>query len=276
MILMNREITSIIEAALKEDIPTIDVSSHYLFQDERSQGTFIAKEAGVISGIDVCKETFRLVDETTTFQILKQNGEEVVVGDIIATVSGKTKSILMSERVGLNFLQRMSGIATMTKSFVEQTKGYKTTILDTRKTTPLLRILEKQAVHDGGGTNHRMNLSEMVMLKDNHIKAAGSITEAVARVRKEVSSNMQIEVEVEDLESFLEALQTDADIIMLDNMSNSLMKECVALNQHKKILEASGNMTLERITSVCETGVDTISVGALTHSYKSLDISLKF
>jgi len=276
MNLMNKKITAIIEAAIKEDIPTIDVSSHYLFRDEVSKGQFIAKENGVISGIDVCKETFRIIDETTEFQIIKENGEDVVVGDIIATVSGKTKSILMSERVGLNFLQRMSGIATMTKSFVEQTKGYPTKILDTRKTTPLLRILEKQAVLDGGGANHRMNLSEMVMLKDNHIKAAGSITKAVALVRKEVQPNIQIEVEVETVEAFLEALTTAADIIMLDNMSNILMKECVMLNQHKKTLEASGNMTLDRILSVCETGVDTISVGALTHSYKSLDISLKF
>lgn len=276
MILMNKEIITIIEGALKEDIPTIDVSSHYLFHDELSKGSFIAKEHGVISGIDVCKETFRQVDESTVFEIHKNNGEEVVVGDIIATVQGKTKSILMSERVGLNFLQRMSGIATMTKAFVEQTKGYKTAILDTRKTTPLLRILEKQAVKDGGGTNHRMNLSDMVMLKDNHIKAAGSITEAVAKVKKELSPNIRIEVEVETLSAFLEALQTDVDIVMLDNMSNELMKECVALNQHKKILEASGNMTLDRISSVCKTGVDTISVGALTHSYKSLDISLKF
>ena len=273
---MNKEIQTIIKNALKEDIPTKDVSSQYLFSNEQSKGSFIAKEAGVISGIDVCKETFHVIDPNTEFIVLKQNGENVVIGDIIATVKGNTKSILMSERVGLNFLQRMSGIATMTKTFVDKTIGYNTKILDTRKTTPLLRVLEKQAVVDGGGTNHRMNLSDMVMLKDNHIKAVGSITKAVAIVRSQVGSDMKIEVEVENLESFKEAMNTSADIIMLDNMSDELMKECVIINNHVKQLEASGNMTLDRITSVCKTGVDTISVGALTHSYKSLDISLKF
>ena len=273
---MNNEINTIIKNALKEDIPTIDVSSHFLFTNQESYGDFIAKEDGVISGIDVCEEVFRTVDETTEFTILKPNGSFVKKGDIIAKVKGKTKSILMSERVGLNFLQRMSGVATLTNAFVKETQGFSTAILDTRKTTPLLRILEKQAVIDGGGTNHRMNLSEMVMLKDNHIKAAGSIINAVELVRRNVGKNMKIEVEVENLEKFKEALNSDADIIMLDNMSNDLMATCVKLNNHRKVLEASGNMTVDRIKSVCSTGVDTISVGAITHSYPSLDISLKF
>ncbi len=273
---MNKEITDIILRALKEDIPTIDVSSQYLFHEETSSGNFIAKEDGVISGIDICLETFRLIDPSTEFTILKKNGDNVQKGDIIATVKGKTKSILMSERVGLNFLQRMSGIATMTARFVEQTKGYSTKILDTRKTTPTLRILEKQAVLDGGGTNHRMNLSDMVMLKDNHIKAAGSLTKAVEIVRAKVTAEMKIEVEVETIDAFLEAISTSADIIMLDNMDLNQMTECVRINQNKKQLEASGNMTLERISHVAKTGVDFISVGALTHSYRSLDISLKF
>jgi nicotinate-nucleotide pyrophosphorylase (carboxylating) len=273
---MNKEVIEIIKKALKEDIPSIDVSSQYLFTDEVSSGKFIAKEPGVISGIDVCKETFMQIDSNTEFTIYKNNGDKVNKGDIIATVNGKTKSILMSERVGLNFLQRMSGVATMTNSFVEETKGFNTKILDTRKTTPLLRYFEKRAVVDGGGTNHRMNLSEMVMLKDNHIKAAGSIIQAVNKVRANVGKTMKIEVEVEDLTNFHEALESDCDIIMLDNMSNDLMKECVKINNHKKLLEASGNMTVDRIRSVCETGVDYISVGGLTHSYKSMDISLKF
>lgn len=273
---MSKEIKEIIKRALEEDIPTIDVSSHYLFQDEQSEGRFIAKEAGVISGIDVCKLTFEFVDKDTEFIILKDNGSTVVPGDVIATVNGKTKSILMSERVGLNFLQRMSGIATMTNQFVKAVAGYPTKILDTRKTTPTLRILEKRAVLDGGGTNHRMTLSDMVMLKDNHLKAAKSLTEAVNTVRANLGKEMKIEVEVETLQAFKEALNSDADIIMLDNMSNELMRQCVELNQHKKLLEASGNMTLERVESVAKTGVDYISVGGLTHSYRSLDISLKF
>ncbi len=273
---MNKELKTIIVKALKEDIPTIDVSSHYLFQDEISEGKFIAKEAGVISGIDICEEVFATIDPDTKFTIHKNNGDVVKIGDIIAECKGKTKSILMSERVGLNFLQRMSGIASLTKKFVDETKGFDTVILDTRKTTPLLRMLEKRAVVDGGATNHRMNLSEMVMLKDNHIKAAKSLTDAVNKVRQNVGKNMKIEVEVEDLDKFKEALASSADIIMLDNMSNSLMSECVLLNKKQKVLEASGNMTVDRIKLVCQTGVDTISVGGLTHSYTSLDISLKF
>ena len=273
---MNKDTINIINKAIKEDIPTIDISSHYLFTDELSEGKFIAKENGIISGIDVCQETFKIVDDSTVFEIIKKNGEAVKKGDIIAKVKGKTKSILMSERVGLNFLQRMSGIASITKKFVDQTKGFETIILDTRKTTPLLRKFEKRAVLDGGGTNHRMNLSEMVMLKDNHIKAAGSIIEAVKIVRENVGRLIKIEVEIENLDEFEKALRSDCDIIMLDNMTNEQMKECVKLNNHLKFLEASGNMTLERISSVCQTGVDSISVGSLTHSYTSLDISLKF
>ncbi len=273
---MNEEIKSIIKRALKEDIPDKDLSSFYLFNEETSFGNFIAKESGVISGIDVCKETFLMVDSNIEFNIFKQNGESVKKGDILASVRGKTKSILMAERVGLNFLQRMSGIATLTNEFVREVKPYKTKILDTRKTTPTLRVLEKQAVRDGGGTNHRMNLSDMVMLKDNHLKAASSLNDAVNIVKSHIDESIKIEVEVENIAMFLEAKESKADIIMLDNMSNEMMEECVKLNNEKKLLEASGNMTLDRVKSVAKTGVDFISVGGLTHSYKSLDISLKF
>ena len=273
---MDKEIINIIERAIKEDIPTLDISSQYLFDEQISEGNFFAKDSGVISGIDVCKKTFEMVDSSTEFITYKNNGDSVEIGDIIAKVKGKTKAILMAERVGLNFLQRMSGIATMTAAFVREVKDYKAEILDTRKTTPTLRILEKQAVRDGGGTNHRMNLSDMVMLKDNHLKASNSIIEAVKTVRKNVGHNVKIEVEVESIEAFKEALISDCDIIMLDNMSNSMMSECVELNNETKKLEASGNMTIERAKFVAETGVDYISVGGLTHSYKSLDISLKF
>lgn len=273
---MNDNTKALLKVAIKEDIPSIDVSSEYLFTDEESFGQFIAKEDGVISGIDICAEVFKIVDDKIDFKVFKTNGSKVSKYDIIATVKGKTKSILMAERVGLNFLQRMSGVATMTQKYVAETKDTQTKILDTRKTTPLLRELEKQAVKDGGGVNHRFSLSDMVMLKDNHLKAAKSIILAVEKVRKAVGKQMKIEVEVENLSQFKEALMSDCDIIMLDNMPNELMKECVQLNQKQKLLEASGNMSLERIKTVALIGVDFISVGALTHSYKSLDISLKF
>ncbi len=271
---MKREL--LIRLALEEDMPSGDISSMYLFTNEISEGKFIAKEDGVISGIDVCAETFKIVDPNTLFTIYKQNGEVVKKGDIIALVKGLTTSILMAERVGLNFLQRMSGIATKTNQFVKKLGSSQTKILDTRKTTPLLRDLEKQAVRDGGGVNHRFSLSDMVMLKDNHLKTANSIEYAVSKVKAQIESNILIEVEVESIEMFKEALLTKCDVIMLDNMSNSDMATCVFLNNHQKKLEASGNMSLERIESLANMGLDYISVGALTHSYNSLDITLKF
>jgi len=273
---MNDNMKKIISMALKEDLPSIDVSTEYLFTDQISFGRFIAKEPGVISGMETCKEVFFQVDSNSEFAIIRFDGESVQKGEVIATVKGLTKSILASERVGLNFLQRMSGIATMTNLFVNEVSKYQAKILDTRKTTPLLRAFEKQAVIHGGGMNHRMNLSDMVMLKDNHLKAAKSIIEAVKKVRERIGSAYKIEVEVENIEQFKAALNSDCDIIMLDNMSNDDMYKCVQLNQRKKMLEASGNMTIERIKAVAQTGVDFISVGGLTHSYKSLDISLKF
>ena len=271
-----KDIDSIIEEAIKEDIPAGDISSIYLFHDQESFGNFIAKEDGIISGMKVCKRTFEIVDPSVHFKVMKHDGDAVLKGDIIATVQGKTVSILAAERVGLNFLQRMSGIATMTRQYVLETEGTKAEILDTRKTTPLLRMLEKQAVKDGLGRNHRMSLSDMVMLKDNHLKATTSIKDAVDTVKKHIEPGIKIEVEVESITMFKEALESDCDIIMLDNMSLEDMRTCVEINLGKKKLEASGNMTFDRIKGVAQTGVDYISVGALTHSYKSLDISLKF
>ena len=272
---MNKTIDEFIKSALKEDIPTVDVSSEYLFTDEVSEGTFTAKEDCVISGIDIAKRVFEIVDPSVLFKIINHNGTFVETGTIIAIVQGKTKSILQAERLALNIMQRMSGIATMTRLFVNETRGTNTVILDTRKTTPNLRLFEKRAVLDGGGINHRMSLSDQVMLKDNHINAASSITNAVEIVRKKVGPDMKIEVEVETFEQYVEACNTSCYIIMLDNMSTDLMSKCIAYN-HDKFLEASGNMTLDRIKEVASTGVDSISVGALTHSYKSADISLKF
>lgn len=273
---MDEYIKKIVKEALNEDIPRIDVSSEFLFSNQISSGNFIAKEDGVISGLQVCEEVFLQIDTDIVFETLVKDGNHVKKGDIIAKVTGLTKSILKAERVALNFLQRMSGVATMTNMFVREVADFKVKILDTRKTTPLLRVLEKQAVLDGGGTNHRMNLSDMVMLKDNHIKAADSIIEAVKKVRNAIGKTLKIEVEVETIEQFEEALKSDCDIIMLDNMTNEMMKQCASINKTKKKLEASGNMSLERVRSVAETGVDFISVGALTHSVKAMDISLKF
>jgi len=273
---MNAIILDLIQRALLEDMPKGDVTTDALFHQEHSTALFIAKESGVLSGIDVAEATFKAIDPTVNFVIKKTNGTLLQKGDQIAIVSGKSASLLKAERVGLNFLQRMSGIATLTHAFVAAVEGTGTTILDTRKTTPTLRMLEKQAVVAGGGTNHRMNLSDMAMIKDNHIKAAGTITDAVAIVRAKTAKGFPIEVEVESLEQYQEALRTSADIIMLDNMNLELMATCVRIPHPGKKIEASGNMVLSRVNAVAKTGVDFISVGALTHSYQSLDISLKF
>lgn len=272
---MDKRIDQIIIDALKEDIPTIDVTTDNLFKDEESEGLFIAKEDGVLSGVQIMKRVFEIVDPTVYLKIINTDGSYVEKGDLVAIISGKSRSILKGERVALNLMQRMSGVATLTRRFVDQVKNNHTKILDTRKTTPNLRVIEKMAVVHGGGINHRFSLSDQVMIKDNHIKAAGSITNAVKIVKSKIDQSIRIEVEVETYNQFLEAIETECDIIMLDNMDNDLMKKCVQ-NNKGKLLEASGNMTVDRIESVANTGVDFISVGALTHSYTSLDISLKF
>lgn len=274
---MDKKIIELIKQALIEDGYDNDVTTLNLInKDIMLSGSFIVKATGVVSGIDVAKEVFRQINLKIKMEILKNNGTFVNRGDVIASIEGPMRDILRGERVALNFLQRMSGIAATTAKFVQELAGTECKILDTRKTTPLLRILERQAVRDGGGMNHRYNLSDQVLIKDNHIAAVGSIAKAVEMVRKAVGKSMKIEVEVETKEEFLEALGTSVDIIMFDNMDNELMKELVEINNHNKKIEASGNMELKRVRSVALLGVDYISVGALTHSYKSLDISLKF
>ena len=274
---MDKKIIELIKQALIEDGYDNDVTTFNLInKDMMLSGSFIVKATGVVSGIDVAKEVFRQINPKIKMEILKDNGTFVNRGDVIASIEGPMRDILRGERVALNFLQRMSGIAATTAKFVQELAGTECKILDTRKATPLLRVLERQAVRDGGGMNHRYNLSDQVLIKDNHIAAVGSIEKAVEMVRKSVGKTMKIEVEVETKEEFLEALGTSADIIMLDNMNNELMKELVEINNHSKKIEASGNMELKRVRSVALLGVDYISVGALTHSYKSLDISLKF
>lgn len=267
-------VDKIIKQALQEDMPFGDVTTDHLIpHGHQSKAKLIAKESGIVSGCEVVRRGFELVGGSVRMNFKKADGEAVKPYDVIAVIEGDTQTILKGERVALNLFQRMSGIATITRRFVDEAGG-SCKILDTRKTTPNLRYLEKLAVVHGGGTNHRYSLSDMAMLKDNHIDAAGGITAAVAAIRPKV--DVKIEVEVETVSQFKEALATPCDIIMLDNMSNEDMRLCVELNQHQKLLEASGNMTLSRIKEVSALGVDYISVGALTHSPQALDISLKF
>ncbi len=266
-----------IEESIIEDINSYDITTDNIFEESYiSKAVFIAKEAGVISGINIVRMVFSIIDENIKFCAFVHDGDKIIEGTLIATVEGATKSILKGERVALNFIQRMSGIASLTSMYVDEISEFDASIVDTRKTTPLNRVFEKQAVRDGGGLNHRYNLSDGVMLKDNHIKAIGSIKDAVRKVKSRIGLMVKVEVEVDNIEDFKDALNTEVDVIMLDNMSTEDMKECVLLNNKKKILEASGNMTLSRVKEVAATGVDYISVGALTHSFKSLDISLKF
>lgn len=274
---MDKKAIELIKEALIEDGVDNDITTlNLVSKDKMLTGSFIVKATGVVSGIDVAKEVFKQINPRIKMEILKANGTFVNRGDVIATIEGPMRDILRGERVALNFLQRMSGIAATTAKFVQELAGTNCKILDTRKTAPLLRVFERQAVRDGGGENHRFNLSDRVLIKDNHIAASGSIKDAVSILRKAVGRGMIIEVEVETLDEFMEALNTSADVIMLDNMSNEVMKMCVELNEGKKKLEASGNMELKKVRSVALLGVDYISVGSLTHSYKALDISLKF
>lgn len=274
---MDKKAIELIKEALIEDGVDNDITTlNLVSKDKMLTGSFIVKATGVVSGIDVAKEVFKQINPRIKMEILKVNGTFVNRGDVIATIEGPMRDILRGERVALNFLQRMSGIAATTAKFVQELAGTNCKILDTRKTAPLLRVFERQAVRDGGGENHRFNLSDRVLIKDNHIAASGSIQDAVSILRKSVGRGMIIEVEVETLDEFMEALNTSADVIMLDNMSNEVMKKCVELNEGKKKLEASGNMELKKVRSVALLGVDYISVGSLTHSYKALDISLKF
>jgi len=269
-------IDKIIEWSLEEDLQHGDVTTKNLeIEEKTSQAFFIAKESGVLAGIEIAAKVFRKVDETVLFKALKNDGNNISKGDKLAEISGKSVSILQAERVALNFLQRMSGIATLTNKFVRQIASFKAKLLDTRKTTPMLREFEKYAVRVGGGFNHRFGLYDMVMLKENHIRAVGSITAAVNRIKKHTTS-YKIEVEVTNLRELEEAARCGVDRIMLDNMSLSEMREAVKKISGKVELEASGNVTLETIGKIAETGVDFISSGSLTHSYKSFDISLLF
>lgn len=273
---LNDTIDRLIDIALTEDMPAGDVTTDALFTAQQSQAHAIAKADGVVSGLDVFARVFTRIDPSLHVVPFVKNGDFVQTGTTIARVEGANAVILKAERTALNMLQRMSGIATETRRYVDAVKHTSCKILDTRKTVPGLRELDKRAVREGGGTNHRQSLSDMAMLKDNHITAAGGISKAVEKVRSRVGETIKIEVEVDTIDGFKEALTTSADWIMLDNMDLATMRRCVELNTTGKVLEASGNMTLDRVASVAETGVDCLSVGALTHSVQAFDVSLKF
>lgn len=270
-------IDNIITVALKEDMALGDITTDNLISESSSSSAIlIAKESGIIAGLDVCERVFKLLDEGVWFKRNLTDGTAVEKGDIIAEIKGNSRILLKAERTALNFLQRLSGIASKTNEFCKIVSGLPVRVVDTRKTTPGLRFLEKYAVKIGGGYNHRFSLSDGVLIKDNHIKAAGGIKRAVELVRESVPHTVKIEVETETLEQVREALECKADIIMLDNMSNEMMKNAVEIINKKAIVEASGNVNIQTIRSIALTGVDIISIGALTHSVEAFDISMRF
>ncbi|OMD82015.1 nicotinate-nucleotide diphosphorylase (carboxylating) [Paenibacillus odorifer] len=274
----NEELVQSIKAWLREDVGSGDVTTQMTIPvGHESKGIIHAKEDGIICGIPIAELVFEIVDPALSFTALVEEGQAVTKGTVIIEVEGSTHAILTGERLALNLMQRLSGVASRTASFAQVLEGLPTRLVDTRKTTPGHRMLEKYAVRIGGGFNHRFGLYDAVMIKDNHIKGAGGIRQAVGRARKNIPHTMSIEVETENLEQVEEALAAGADIIMLDNMSNDMMKQAVARIKSKAPhvkTEASGNVSLETIRGIAETGVDVISVGRLTYSFSSLDISL--
>ncbi len=261
---------------LKEDITSEDVSTNAVMpEDRQGKAELICKEDGIICGLGIFERTFKLLDETSHFETEVKDGDFVKKGQLIGIIYGDIKAILSGERTGLNYLQRMSGIATITKEYMNELEGYKTVLLDTRKTTPNMRPFEKYAVTVGGATNHRYNLSDGVLLKDNHIGAAGSITKAIQMAKAYAPFVRKIEIETETLEQVKEAVDAGADIIMLDNMDNETMRKAVEMIDGKAETECSGNVTKERLKEIAEIGVDFVSCGALTHSAPIMDISLK-
>ena len=261
---------------LKEDITSEDVSTNAVMpENKQGKADLICKQDGIVCGLDVFERTFKILDDTSSFEANFKDGDFVKKGDLIGVIYGDVKAILSGERTALNYLQRMSGIATMTREYVNELKGYKTVLLDTRKTTPNMRPFEKHAVKVGGATNHRYNLSDGVLLKDNHIGAAGSVTKAIEMAKAYAPFVRKIEIETETLEQVKEALDAGADIIMLDNMDNDTMRKAVEMIGDKAQTECSGNVTKERLKEIAEIGVDFVSCGALTHSAMIMDVSLK-
>ncbi len=276
MFFPDHEAAKIIKMALQEDLGYGDLTTMYLIDPAgKSKANIWAKEGGVIAGLPVAKKVFDLIGDVE-FRYEVREGAEVKRGTNLATLYGKTGSLLSGERVALNFLQRLSGIATKTKELVDKVDAYRVKVADTRKTTPLLRVLERYAVRVGGGYNHRFGLADAILIKDNHIHAVGGIEKAVSLARQKSGHTVKIEVEVEDLSGVEEALAAAADIILLDNMATEMMAEAVKMIDGRAITEASGGITGENIVAIAATGVDVVSLGMLTHSVKSLDISLDF
>ena len=275
-ITMRTNMDPLIASALREDISSEDVSTNSVVQSSsRASAQLLCKENGIIAGLDVFSRVFRILDDSTVVNAFVADGDAVTAGQHIATVEGSARAILSGERTALNFLQRMSGIATYTSETARMLEGTGIKLLDTRKTTPNMRIFEKYAVRAGGGHNHRYNLSDGVMLKDNHINAAGGVTAAIKMAREYAPFVRRIEVEVEDLEMLREALEAGADIIMLDNMTDDDMKKAVEMIDGRAETECSGNITRENIARLSDIGIDYVSSGALTHSAPILDLSLK-
>jgi len=276
MKLNQKEIERVILTALKEDIGSGDLTTNLIIEKkQRAEAFFLVKEDGIIAGLAIAKMVLQKLNKKIAWKSFVKDGDFVTAGTRIAEVKGSLRALLTGERTALNILQRISGIATVANSFVKIVNGTNAKILDTRKTVPGLRMFDKYAVKIGGGTNHRFGLFDMVLIKDNHIKAAGSITNAVAKIRKGVTKKIKIEVETSTLDEVREALKNNVEIIMLDNMPVAIMKEAVKIIAGKAKVEASGNVNFKSIKAIAETGVDYISIGALTHSVKALDISMK-
>ena len=262
--------------ALKEDITQEDVSTNAVMPEpKQGEVNLICKQDGIICGLEVFERVFKLLDETVVFETELKDGDKVTKGQLMGVVKGDIRALLSGERVALNYLQRMSGIATMTSELSKELEGYKTKLLDTRKTTPNMRPFEKYAVTVGGGHNHRYNLSDGVLLKDNHIGAAGGVKEAIMLAKEYAPFVRKIEIEVENMDMVKEAVEAGADIIMLDNMDDDMLKEAIAYIDHRAEIEVSGNVTKENIARLTNLGVDYVSSGALTHSAPILDLSLK-
>lgn len=277
MMLNSIYVDNLIKTALLEDINYLDTTTDYLIdEDQENTAIFLAKSEGVLCGIEVALRVFEILQPTGfEYKVFKNDGDKLTKGEIIAEIHGKTRTILKGERTALNLIQHMSGVATATRNAVEIVKGTKASIADTRKTLPGMRPLQKYAVTVGGGRNHRYNLSDAAMLKDNHIDAGGGIENAVAKLKSKLGHMTKIELEVRNLDELRQALDAKVDVIMLDNMSPEMMKQAVEITDGRALLEASGGITDETLRDIAETGVDIISMGALTHSVKAFDISLK-
>ena len=277
MELLQSYVDDVILRGLNEDINGIDVTADFLLSaDHESDAYLMAKDTGVLCGMEFAERVFALVGEGVTFIPKAKDGDRIQYGDILATMHGKTRTMLKGERTALNALQHLSGIATETRRCVDIVAGTKATITDTRKCMVGIRAMQKYAVRCGGGKNHRFNLSDGAMLKDNHIDACGGIIPAITQLRQHIGHMMRIEIEVRTLDELREALEAQADIIMLDNMDNDTMQEAVRITNGRALLEASGGITHDTLRGVAETGVDIISIGALTHSVKAFDISMKW